>query len=50
MQTKKNCQPAVRASLGLKKVLTDPLFWECVLTLAPLQVLAFIGLMELIQP
>ena len=44
------CQPAVRASLGLKKVFTDPVFWECVLSLLPLQILAFIGLLEWIRP
>ncbi|WP_278386147.1 hypothetical protein [Stutzerimonas kunmingensis] len=53
MHIKKNCQSAVRAALGLKKHLTDPLVWDCVLSLLPLlplQILAFIGLMELIQP
>ena len=50
MRINKNCQSAARASFGLKKVLAEPLFWECVLSLVPLQVLALIGLLEWSRP
>ena len=50
MRINKDGQSPGRASLGLKNLLAEPLFWECVLSLLPLQILAFIGLLEWIRP
>lgn len=49
MRVKTTWPTAGRVSLGLKKILAEPLFWD-LLSLVLLQVLAFIGLLEWIRP